>query len=130
MTISTNDAYNFLSSVRHLLTRQQHRTIRGQLRAGDVDGAVRGIKRMMEVNTKATKAKAKTNGHLKSSTKRRSQMKIPIYCEHCGKLIATFDTSRDTSVDWAESPCGKKVCEKCCDECENQLDDHACIFRR
>ena len=24
-------------------------------------------------------------------------MKIPIYCEHCGELIATFDTTEDTS---------------------------------
>ena len=43
-----HDAYRLLSAVRRKLTAQQYRTIRGQLRAGDVDGAVRGIKRLME----------------------------------------------------------------------------------
>ncbi len=42
------DAYRLLASIRRKLTVQQYRTIRGQLRAGDVDGAVRGIKRLAE----------------------------------------------------------------------------------
>lgn len=45
--MTMHDAYRLLSAVRRKLTAQQYRTIRGQLRAGDVDGAVRGIKRMM-----------------------------------------------------------------------------------
>ena len=58
-------------------------------------------------------------------------MKIPIYCEHCGELIATFDTNMDISVDWAEAPCGEKVCEECCAECAKQHDPyHACVYSR
>ena len=58
-------------------------------------------------------------------------MKIPIYCEHCGELIATFDTSADVTCEWAEAPCGEKVCEECCDICAQQHDPyHACMYRR
>lgn len=53
-------------------------------------------------------------------------MKIPIYCERCGKLIATFDTAKDSSVEWAEAPCGEKVCEECCAECAK---NDACMYR-
>lgn len=57
-------------------------------------------------------------------------MKIPIHCEHCGELIATFDTSEDSSAEWSEAPCGEKVCEECCKECAKQHDPyHACMFR-
>lgn len=45
--MTMDDAYRLLASIRRKLTVQQVRTIRGQLRAGDVDGAVRGIKRLM-----------------------------------------------------------------------------------
>ena len=38
-------------------------------------------------------------------------MRIPINCEHCGELIAMFDTNEDVSAEWAEAPCGEKVCE-------------------
>lgn len=47
-------------------------------------------------------------------------MKIHIRCEHCGEIIATFDTACDISAEWAEAPCGKKVCEDCCAECARQ----------
>ena len=58
-------------------------------------------------------------------------MKIPIHCEHCGEFIATFDTAVDTSCEWAEAPCGEKVCEQCCEECAKQHDPHhTCMFRR
>lgn len=45
-------------------------------------------------------------------------MKLPVHCEHCGKLIATYDTSKDTDASFLEAPCGEKVCEDCCDECD------------
>lgn len=45
-------------------------------------------------------------------------MNIPIRCEKCGEIIATFDTRHDTSCGWAEAPCGEKVCEDCCNTCE------------
>lgn len=32
-------------------------------------------------------------------------MKIPIYCERCGELIATYDTSKDASPEWMEARC-------------------------
>ena len=58
-------------------------------------------------------------------------MKIPIYCERCGELIATFDTAEDTSCDWAKAPCGERLCDECCNECAEQDDPyHACKFRR
>ena len=57
-------------------------------------------------------------------------MRIPIHCEHCGELIATFDTTEDTSVEWAEAPWGEKVCDECCAECVKQHDPyHACMYR-
>lgn len=46
------DAYRLLTAARRKLTVQQYRTIRGQLRAGDVDGAVLGIKRLTEMETR------------------------------------------------------------------------------
>ena len=61
-------------------------------------------------------------------------MRIPIYCEHCGELIATFDTAEDTSAEWAEAPCGENVCDECCAECAECAEQHdpyhACIYRR
>lgn len=44
-------------------------------------------------------------------------MNIPIYCERCGGLIGTYDTNEDVSVDWAEAPCGEKICSDCCRYC-------------
>ena len=48
-------------------------------------------------------------------------MKIPVHCEKCGKLMATFDTHEDTDASFLESPCGEKVCEDCCDDCANEI---------
>lgn len=59
-------------------------------------------------------------------------MKIPIKCEHCGGLIATFDTTKDTDAGWAEAPCGEKVCKECCDECakNHELESYnGCMYR-
>lgn len=57
-------------------------------------------------------------------------MRIPINCEHCGELIAMFDTNEDVSAEWAEAPCGEKVCEACCEDCaRNHYPYHACMFR-
>ena len=57
-------------------------------------------------------------------------MRIPIYCERCGDLIAIFDTNEDVSCEWAEAPCGEKVCEKCCKDCASTFDPyHACSHR-
>lgn len=48
-------------------------------------------------------------------------MKIPVCCEKCGKLIATFDTHEDSDASFLEAPCGEKVCEDCCDACANVI---------
>lgn len=50
-------------------------------------------------------------------------MMIPVRCEKCGNLIATFDTQHDTACDWAEKPCGAKVCDTCCEACERENSD-------
>lgn len=58
-------------------------------------------------------------------------MRIPIYCEHCGDLIAMFDTSEDVSAEWAEAPCGEKVCQTCCEECSRQQAPyHCCMYAK
>lgn len=57
-------------------------------------------------------------------------MKIPIYCDHCDKLIATVDTKADVSCDWAEASCGEKVCEECCEYCQAEhFIDGSCPHR-
>lgn len=55
--MTMRDAYRLLASIRRMLTVQQYRTIRGQLRAGDVDGAVLGMKRLMEDKSNGGKDK-------------------------------------------------------------------------
>ena len=45
---SIKDALLFLKANRDALTRRQITTIRGQILHGDVDGAVRGIERIVE----------------------------------------------------------------------------------
>lgn len=52
-------------------------------------------------------------------------MKIPINCEKCGALIATFDTQQDAACNLAERPCGAKACDSCCDTCESENSDGA-----
>lgn len=50
-------------------------------------------------------------------------MRIDVRRENCGKLIDVFDTAIDVSTDWAEAPCGEKVCGECCEECERENMD-------
>lgn len=38
-----------LEASRFCLSRQEYKTIKGQLRAGDVQGAMKGLNRLMEV---------------------------------------------------------------------------------
>ena len=45
---------------------------------------------------------------------------IPVLCQSCGKLIATYDTANDVSPAPLEAPCGEKVCEACCDLCNQE----------
>lgn len=44
--MTTNDALIALKAVRDKLTRQQVRTIRGQIIAGDIEAAMRGIEKV------------------------------------------------------------------------------------
>lgn len=48
--MSEREAWMALREIGRELDRQTLRTIRGQLRAGDVDGAMRGIERIKEKN--------------------------------------------------------------------------------
>lgn len=52
-------------------------------------------------------------------------MRIPIYCENCGKLIGTRDSDYDQGVamNWAEAACGEKICDECCEACERENTD-------
>lgn len=57
-------------------------------------------------------------------------MKLLIRCECCNKVLAEFDTMKDTSIEWAQAPCGEKVCEECCSTCAREHDTlHPCVFR-
>lgn len=40
--------YKWLKRQRHLLTVQQYRTIKGQIKAKDYEGARRGVQRLLE----------------------------------------------------------------------------------
>lgn len=44
--MTTNEALIELKSIREKLTRQQVRTIRGQIIAGDIEAAMRGIEKI------------------------------------------------------------------------------------
>lgn len=46
MNKQTRKAYALLRKRRHSLSRQQIRTLKGQIKAGDAEGAMRGIKRI------------------------------------------------------------------------------------
>ena len=48
----TIDAYNRLRNNRHNLTKQQKQTIRGQIKSGDVAGAMRGMDRLLDYDSK------------------------------------------------------------------------------
>ena len=41
-------AFMALKAARGSLTKQQYRTLRGQIFAGDADGAMRGLKKILE----------------------------------------------------------------------------------
>lgn len=43
-------AYHLLRLSRKKLTRQQHKTLCGQIRAGDVTGAVKGLEKIIKRN--------------------------------------------------------------------------------
>ena len=49
MTNSTNTrALLILQNTKHRLTTQQYKTLRGQILAGDADGAMRGLKNVLQ----------------------------------------------------------------------------------
>lgn len=43
----TDTAFMMLHSFREKLTKQQYKTIRGQIIAGDIDGAMRGLQKIL-----------------------------------------------------------------------------------
>ena len=45
--VTAQDAYRFIYWYRDRLTRQQFNTLKGQVRAGDVDGAMRGLNKLL-----------------------------------------------------------------------------------
>lgn len=45
--MNTPEATNLLETHKPHLTKQQYRTIRGQLRAGDVEGAMKGLQKLI-----------------------------------------------------------------------------------
>lgn len=46
-----------LKGYRHLLTTQQYKTLRGQVLAGDAEGAMRGLKKLMLRQGKTTESR-------------------------------------------------------------------------
>lgn len=40
-------AYKAIHSYKHCLSKQQYNTLKGQVKAGDVDGAMRGLGRLL-----------------------------------------------------------------------------------
>ena len=49
-SITPPQAYHLLRLSRKKLTRQQHKTLCGQIRAGDVTGAVKGLETIIKRN--------------------------------------------------------------------------------
>ena len=45
--ITQDDAYVNIEKNRKKLTKQQFKTLKGQVRAGDVDGAMRGLYKLL-----------------------------------------------------------------------------------
>jgi hypothetical protein len=52
MNKQEREAYAMLRKRRRNLTRQQIRTLKGQIITGDAEGALRGIRRIIAENTK------------------------------------------------------------------------------
>lgn len=50
--LAAKDAMDTLGRYRPRLTRQQFKTLRGQILSGDIAGAMRGLKKIMEKKTK------------------------------------------------------------------------------
>mgnify|MGYP003307317287 CR=1 FL=1 len=44
----TDTAFIYLRGFRDKLTKQQYRTLKGQILAGDIDGAMRGLQKILE----------------------------------------------------------------------------------
>lgn len=42
--------YRLLKYYKHRLTRQQYSTIKGQIKKGDLDGAYKGLKKLININ--------------------------------------------------------------------------------
>ncbi len=54
-SITPPQAYHLLRLSRKKLTRQQHKTLCGQIRAGDVTGAVKGLEKIIKRNMRKEK---------------------------------------------------------------------------
>ena len=51
-----NKALGRLLATKRMLTRQQYKTLRGQILAGDADGAMRGLAKLTTQTTKEVKS--------------------------------------------------------------------------
>ena len=45
--MGTDTAFRYLNSFRNKLTKQQYRTLKGQILAGDTDGAMKGLRKII-----------------------------------------------------------------------------------
>ena len=43
----TDTAFLYLNGFREKLTKQQYKTLKGQIIAGDIDGAMRGLQKLL-----------------------------------------------------------------------------------
>ncbi len=43
----TNTAFLYLNGFRKKLTKQQYKTLKGQIVAGDIDGAMKGLRKIL-----------------------------------------------------------------------------------
>lgn len=55
LTWKQHEALGEVHGCRALLTPQQYKTLRGQVLAGDVDGAMQGLRKILERRRKNTK---------------------------------------------------------------------------
>lgn len=51
--MNTPEAMNHLKNHREYLTKQQHSTIKGQILAGNIEGAMKGLQRLMRKKVSA-----------------------------------------------------------------------------
>lgn len=66
--IDTVKALHLLRLSRKKLTRQQHKTLCGQVNAGDVTGAMKGLEKILKRNIER-KNEGKTNGKTEYNSK-------------------------------------------------------------